>query len=160
MRIENKTVQEFDKNWKLAKEKVREAGEKSKRRLEDKYDKKIIDIGDSVRMLSLPTKIGLKIKLRGDLWTGPFKVIGKLPSGNLKLNIYKKGDIGRKKPYITHPDRLKLAEEEYLPVSFEYSRKRKSPQGKTVRFDENLVFLEAKQMVVKKVVFDDAVVYI
>ena len=73
----------------MAKEKVREAGEKSKRQLEDKYDKKIINIGDSVRMLSLPTKIGLKIKLRGDLWTGPFKVIRKLPSGNLKLNIYR-----------------------------------------------------------------------
>ena len=38
------------------------------------------------------------------MFAGPFKVIGKLPNGNLKLNIFKKN------PYITHPDRVKLAE--------------------------------------------------
>ena len=38
------------------------------------------------------------------MFAGPFKVIGKLPNGNLKLNIFKKN------LYITHPDRVKLAE--------------------------------------------------
>ena len=58
-------MKEFYKNWLLAKDKVREAGEKSKELLERKYEEKII--GDNVGMLSLPTKVGLKIKLRGDL---------------------------------------------------------------------------------------------
>ena len=40
VRIENKVVKEFDKNWLLAKDKVREAGEKSKELLERKYEEK------------------------------------------------------------------------------------------------------------------------
>ena len=176
VRIENKVVKEFDKNWLLAKDKVREAGEKSKELLERKYEEKIINIGDNVRMLSLPTKVGLKIKLRGDLWTGPFKVVGKLPSGNLKLNIYKRGDVDRKRPYITHPDRLKIAEEEYL-LPFEYAKKcisRKSVRFdgkvaiheakifcvKKVRFDENLLYIESKETVRKNVTFDDVLEYV
>jgi hypothetical protein len=147
VRIENKIVKEFDKNWLLAKEKVREAGEKSKEFLKRKYDEKIINIGDNVRMLSLPTKTGLKIKLRGDLWTGPFKVIGKLANGDLKLNIYKRGAVNRKKPYITHPDRLKLAEKEYLPISLEH--KKKILLKKSVRFEEKVVTHTAKTFLVK-----------
>ena len=160
----------------LAKDKVREAGKKSKELLKRKYEEKIINIGDNVRMLSLPTKVGLKIKLRGDLWTGPFKVVGKLPSGNLKLNIYKKGDLDRERPYITHPDRLKIAEEEYF-VPFEYAKKcisRKSVRFdgkvttheakilcvKKVRFDKHLLYIESKETVRKNVSFDDRFLYI
>jgi hypothetical protein len=134
----------------LAKLKVQEAGEKAKESLKNKYDEKIINIGDNVRMLSLPTKVGLKIKLRGDLWTGPFKVVGKLANGNVKLNIYKRGDVNRKRPYITHPERLKLAEEEYLPVPF--ATKKKSIL-KTVRFEDKVVIPTAKTFLVKTVRF-------
>ena len=131
VRIENKVVKDFNTNWLAAKKRIREVGEKSKRRFDSKYKEKVIEIGDSVRLLSLPTKTGLKLKLRGDLWTGPFKVIGKLPNGNLKLNIYKKYDQGRKNPYITHPDRVKLAEIEY----FEEMKKEKSRNNKRVTFN-------------------------
>ena len=48
------------------------------------------------------TKLEYKKKLRGDMYAGPFKVIGKLPNGNLKLNIFKK-----------HPERVKLAGTEF-----------------------------------------------
>ena len=131
VRIENKVVKDFNTNWLAAKKRIREVGEKTNRRFDSKYKEKVIEIGDSVRLLSLPTKTGLKLKLRGDLWTGPFKVIGKLPNGNLKLNIYKKYDQGRKNPYITHPDRVKLAEIEY----FEEMKKEKSRNNKRVTFN-------------------------
>lgn len=58
-----------------------------KRKFRSKYKEKIISIGDSVRMHSPATKVGLKFKVRGDIWKGPLKVIGKLPNGNLKLGL-------------------------------------------------------------------------
>jgi hypothetical protein len=108
----------------------------------------------------LPTKTGLKLKLRGDLWTGPYKIIGKLPNGNLKLNIFKKMDVDRKSPYITHPDRLKPAEEEYLAEPFRYIKSSNQVTKKSVRFDENLVVYEAKNTIKKMVTFADEIKYI
>ena len=156
VKIESKEVKEFDKNWKLAKEKVREAGEKSKSLLKAKYREKTLEIGDNVRMLSLPTKVGLKYKLRGDLWTGPFKIIGKLPNGNLLLNIFKSSDKDKARPYVTHPDRLKLAETNYkneMDYLAEVKRRKENPSVKTVRFSEKVVYLEPLEKIKKKVTF-------
>ena len=47
-----------------------------------------------------------------------------------------------------------------MPVSFEYNKKRKSNQGKTVRFDENQVFLEAAVFQVKTVRFDKNLIFL
>jgi hypothetical protein len=52
------------------------------------YKEKHIEIGNKVRLDSPATKLGIKTKIRGDLWSGPFKVIGKLSNGNLKLNTH------------------------------------------------------------------------
>jgi hypothetical protein len=68
------------------------------------YKEKHIEIGDNERLDSPATKLGITTKIRGDSWSGPFKVIEKLSNRNLKLNI------GNKHPYIVHPDRVKLAE--------------------------------------------------
>ena len=62
-------------------------------------------------MQMLATKTGLKFKMRNYIWDGPFKVIGKCKNGNLKIDIGKKG---LRKEYITHPDRLKPAETEFI----------------------------------------------
>jgi hypothetical protein len=74
------------------------------------------------------------------------------------LNIYKRGDVGRKRPYITHPDRLKLAEEEYVPIPFEY--KKKFILKKSVRFEEKVVIHTVKTFLVKTVRIEDKVVVI
>ena len=135
---------------------MRESGEKSKSLLKAKYREKTLEIGDNVRMLSLPTKVGLKYKLRGDLWTGPFKIIGKLPNGNLLLNIFKSSDKDKARPYVTHPDRLKLAETNYkneMDYLAEVKRRKENPSVKTVRFSEKVVYLEPLEKIKKKVTF-------
>ena len=83
-------------------------------------------------MEKLATKPGLKFKLRSDIWDGPFRVIGKLPNGNLKIDI---GD-GKRKVYIVHPDRLNLAESDFI----ERPTKRKKTLKK-VSFKEEVSFI-------------------
>ncbi len=100
----NTFVKDYSKNWEEARERINKVNQRRKTDFDSKFKRKIINIGDNVRLHIEATKVGLKKKLRGEMYAGPFKVIGKLPNGNLKLNIYKK------KPYITHPDRVKLAE--------------------------------------------------
>ena len=93
------------------------------------YKTKVINIGDNVRLDAPATKLGIKTKIRGDLWSGPFKVIGKSDNGNLKLNI------GKSKPYTVHPDRVKSAEFlfENLPMD-----KKKIHPPKNVKFAKNI----------------------
>ena len=100
----NPFVKDYSKNWEEAKERINKINLKRKTNFDERYKRKVINIGDNVRLHIEATKVGFKKKLRGDMFAGPFKVIGKLPNGNLKLNIFKKN------PYITHPDRVKLAE--------------------------------------------------
>ena len=95
----DESLVDFKKNWEYAYERIGKVGRKSKEKFDAKYKPKIINIADNVRLFSPATKVGLKAKLRGDLWAGPFKVIGKLANGNVKLNVNKKN------PYI-----VKLAE--------------------------------------------------
>jgi hypothetical protein len=95
---------DFQKNWSTAKKNLEKANLQSKRRYDSQYKDKTFEIGDHVRLHSPALKLGLKQKLRKDLWHGPFTVAGKLPNGNLKLNI------GKKNQYIVHPNRLKNAE--------------------------------------------------
>ena len=100
-------VKDYKKNWEQAKDRINKINIKRKEKYDDQHQRKIINIGDNIRLHMEATKVGYKKKLRGDMYAGPFKVIGKLPNGNLKLNIFKK------KPYITHPDRVKLAETKF-----------------------------------------------
>ncbi len=94
------------------------------------YKTKVINIGDNVRLDAQATKLGIKTKIRGDLWSGPFKVIGKSGNGNLKLNI------GKSKLYRDFT-LFKLAEIlfENLPMD-----KKKIDPPKNVKFAKNIQF--------------------
>ena len=92
--LENATENIFTKDikskWKLAKTNIEKGSRKNKKLYDSKYrEKKIIEIGDKVRLHSPATRVGLKEKLRGDMWHGPYQVMGKLENGNLKLNVNK-----------------------------------------------------------------------
>ena len=104
-------VKDLKKRWLDAKNRIKKVNDSRKDKFDSKYKEKVIEIGDNVRMQMLATKTGLKFKMRNDIWDGPFKVIGKYKNGNLKIDIGKKG---LRKVYITHPDRLKLAETEFI----------------------------------------------
>jgi hypothetical protein len=62
---------------------IEKVNEKRKVKFDSHYKTKVINIGDNVRLDAPATKLGIKTKIRGDLWSGPFKVIGKSDNGNL-----------------------------------------------------------------------------
>jgi hypothetical protein len=126
---------DFKKKWKRARERIEFVNNARKQKFRQLYKEKIIEIGDSVRLDAPATKLGIKAKIRGDLWSGPFKVIGKLPNGNLKLNIKKS------KPYIVHPDRVKPAE--ILFPNWPKEIKKIKP-AKRVSFSDNLIDIIAE----------------
>jgi hypothetical protein len=121
---------EFKNKWKKAQARIELVNISRKFKFDSKYKEKIINIGDSVRLDAPATKLGIKPKLRGDLWSGPFKVIGKLNNGNLKLHI------GKNRPYVVHPDRLKLSETSFQ--SFPLDLKKIKPVKK-VSFSSDII---------------------
>ena len=126
-----KTI-DFTNKWNKAFERIQKVNNKRKQKIDNNHKIKSINIGDDVRLHTPATKVGRKFKLRGDIWSGPFKVIGKAPNGNLKLNINKKN------PYIVHPNRVKLAEQ-----SFE----RFPPETKKLHPPKQVKFNEAANIV-------------
>ena len=88
-------------------------------------------------MEMLATKPGLKFKMRKDIWDGPFKVIGKCLNGNLKIDIGKKGI---RKVYVTHPDRLKLAETDFVLEPEENLKTRNNFKKVKVNLDLNKIY--------------------
>ena len=118
-------VRDLKKTWRDARDRIKKVNDQRKIKFDSKYKEKVIEIGDKVRMQMLATKPGLKFKLRNDIWGGPFLVIGKFGNGNLKIDIgnrswkWNKTEwiyVGNRKPYITHPDRLKLSETDFYAV--------------------------------------------
>lgn len=128
VRIEDKFVKNFDKNWKMAKQRIKKVNDARKLRYDNDKKEKIINIGDNVRILSLATKVGLKTKLRGDLWNGPFRVKGKTKHGGLKIDTFKK------ELYICNPNRCKIAEPYFDKRDVIY----KSSHNRKVTFIEGL----------------------
>ena len=122
-------LRDFKKKWSTAYERIEKVNKTRKEKFDKSHKIKVINIADRVRLHSPATKIGLKTKLRQEMWTGPFRVIGKLPNGNIKLNI------GKKSPYIVHPNRVKLAEKEIL----DFTEKKKTRNNhKRVSFSEKV----------------------
>ena len=122
---------DFKKKWTEAKERIKKVNDQRKVKFDEKYKEKVINIGDKVRMEMLATKPGQKFKLRSDIWAGPFPVVGKYENGNLKIDIgtreWKKSATqwileGKRRFYITHPDRLKMAESEFKPLPFKFEK--------------------------------------
>ena len=121
----NEFVKDYDKQWDTAKRRIKVVNDKRKLNFDKKFKRKNIEIGDSVRLYEPATKNGLKRKLRGNMYSGPYKVAGKLKNGNLKLYMPKN------KIYITHPDRVKEAEieferKDYLQVEIKNRNKKVS----------------------------------
>ena len=134
VRITQPFAEELRTKWMDAKKRIQKVNDQRKKKFDAKYKEKTIEIGDDVRMLMLATRPGLKYKMRNDIWDGPFKVIGKYKNGNIKIDIGK----GFRKPYVTHPDRLKLAETNFdSEPPFRYEKKSKG-KIKTVKFNLNL----------------------
>ena len=135
LKLTHPVAQDFKRNWKEAKDRIKKVNDQRKLKFDSKYKKKVIEIGDNVRLQMLATKPGLKFKLRGDIWAGPFPVVGKFENGNLKIDIGKRiwkwtsaewVLDGKRKFYITHPDRLKQAETNFSTLPFKYEKIRKT----------------------------------
>ena len=89
---------DFKKNWEEAHNKIARANSKRKEKFDQKLPRKEIKIGDKIRLYMPAVKVGLKDKLRGNKWDGPFRVVGKFANGNLKIKI------PDKEIYITYPE--------------------------------------------------------
>jgi len=96
---------EIDQAWKLARDSILKGAEKSKARAQaEQINKKKVSwkVGDSVRLNNPVTRPGLKEKLRGDKWIGPF-IISKVGRHNTEI-------IVKNKPKIVNSSRVKPAE--------------------------------------------------
>ena len=103
-------VGQLDQAWKLANQSIIKQAEKSQRWLKSKVkETKPFEVDDRVRLHCPATKIGLKRKLRSDLWQGPF-VIEKVRYPNVTI---------ADKTY--HMNRIKRAE----PTRSRYGRRYK-----------------------------------
>jgi hypothetical protein len=108
--LEKLTIAEtfvYKKKFEKAFEQIAKVNKNRKAKYDEKLPMRKFEIGDNVRLKMFATKVGLKEKLRGDMWAGPYRIFGKAPNGNIKLKI-------RGKLYITNPDRLKIAESEFI----------------------------------------------
>jgi hypothetical protein len=87
--------------WNTAKRRIYQAGVQETNRLNQKYNSISYKVGDRVRLHSPATKIGLKTKLRNDIWHGPYDIINVYDNGNVDLlinNKIKRVHINRIKP--------------------------------------------------------------
>ena len=108
-------TENLNEAWKQARALIEIEAEKSLKRMEKKFPTApIYKSGDFIRIYEPATKVGLKKKLRSDLWQGPFKV---LDVGNYNITIDRMG-----KRYVVNLDRVKPAEKSrygrtYKPVN-------------------------------------------
>lgn len=104
---DNYFLKDFSKKWEEAKSQIDKINKTRKDKFDRNLPRKEIKIGDSIRLHLPAFKAGLKDKLRGNRWSDIYKVVGKSKNGNLKIKI------PGKRIYITHPNRIKLAEQSY-----------------------------------------------
>jgi len=95
-------TKEIDLAWKLAQKEVTKEAERFKTRANDKKKTAAWTPGNLVRLNNPVTKVGLKDKLRGNKWEGPF-VITQVFDHNVELDI-----TGKHK--VINNNRIKLAE--------------------------------------------------
>jgi len=95
-------VERIDEVWKESVRLIKEEADKSEKNRPGR-GAKLFEIGDKVRVEAPATKVGLKKKLRKDLWTGPFVVINRNENSNVEVLI------DGKSKWI-HCDRIKPAE--------------------------------------------------
>ena len=88
----SKFIKELYLNWILARNKIDGQADTNKRIYDSKYKSKQVSfkVGDKVRVKMPQTKVGLKKKLRNDLWSDPVK------RNKIKQKIEIKNKIRRK----------------------------------------------------------------
>ena len=64
---------DFKNRWEKSQTRIELVNKTRKVKFDSKYKEKVINIGDSVRLDAPATKLGIKPKPRGDLWSGLFK---------------------------------------------------------------------------------------
>lgn len=88
-------IKNLHENWILAKCKIEKQAEINKRLYDSKYKTPPIkyQVGDEVRLKNFQTKVGLKKKLRNDLWSEPFKITKILSDQNIEIDINNKKKV-------------------------------------------------------------------
>ena len=105
-------INSIDEEWKNAKKRIEAQAEKSAKTLSNKYKALNYPEGTQVRLHQPATKTGLKYKLRGDRWQGPYEVLEE-SQYNVKLKP------GKKEIWV-HKNRVK-------PQKSRYGRQYKEP---------------------------------
>jgi hypothetical protein len=145
LRIKAPLTADLKSKWVEAKKRIQKVNDSRKAKYDAKFKERKIEVGDNVRMKKLATKPGLKFKMRNDIWEGPFKVIGKLPNGDYKLDI----GLNYRKPYLVHPDRLKRAEDDFLETSRWLMENEKEKEIKSEKTLKKVTFKKDLFLVIK-----------
>ena len=100
-------IKDLHTNWMLAKNRIDKQAEINKKIYDSKYKQKptTYNVGDEVRVKVPQTKIGLKKKLRNDLWSEPLKITKVISEQNIEVV-----DKNRKKVINVNNVKLKEAE--------------------------------------------------
>ena len=115
-------LENIDQAWKEAKSNITKAQENSKRLYNSKYKNLNqsttleVKIGDKVRLENPVTKVGLKKKLRKNLWEGPYDVTGTNKLGNVQLQV-------KNNRVWYHKNRVKPAEINRRVYTTQFGRK-------------------------------------
>jgi hypothetical protein len=102
--IENQFVKNINEVWREARKNINKSAKYEIKRLNNKYKSIKYRVGQLIRVHSPATKVGLKTKLRSNLWQGPYPIVTVYNNGNVDIKI---GDKIRK----VHVNRIKPAEE-------------------------------------------------
>ena len=93
----------LDKLWTKARANIASAAITQKIRYDERYPSTTYKIGDMVRLHWPATQVGQVMKLRKDLYRGPYKIIEIRDEGNVLIQM-------EQKQYLTHVNRIKPAE--------------------------------------------------
>jgi hypothetical protein len=96
-------LKEIDRAWRDAKQNIERSAEYTKNRHDAKYEPTRFEVGDKVRLWAPATRVGLKTKLRHDLFKGPYVITRTWPSGNVEINVN-----GKRR--VVHANNIKKAE--------------------------------------------------
>jgi hypothetical protein len=84
---DQRALRRINEIWNMAKKQIYQAGVRETNRPNQKYKSIEYRVGDLIRLHSPSTKIGLKTKLRNEIWHGPFEIINVYDNGNVDILI-------------------------------------------------------------------------
>ena len=91
----SKFVEDLNEQWREAKRHIIKQAEINKESYDSKYLKRqpVYKEGDEVRVKQLATKVGLKRKLRNDLWSDAYKITKVVSPTNVEIQFKNKKKI-------------------------------------------------------------------